>query len=62
MMAVIKEMKNRIPDDPRLKKELDELMADGFDENEAVDIMIYNWLKGMDVRGKQEYQRRVFYE
>lgn len=62
MMAIIKEMKKRIPNDPRLKKELDKLMADGFDENEAVDIMIYNWLKEMEAREKQEYQRRVFYE
>lgn len=44
MMAIIKEMKKRIPNDPRLKKELDKLMADGFNENEAINIMIGVWL------------------
>lgn len=57
-MAIIKEMKKRIPKDPRLKKELDKLIADGFDEDEAVNIMIYSWLQGMEARGKQEYSRR----
>ena len=52
MMTVIAEMKQRISKDPRLKKELDNLMADGFNEDEAVNIMIYNWLQGMDARGK----------
>lgn len=62
MMGVIAEMKRRIPKDPRLKKELDKIMADGFNEDEAVDIMINAWLQGMEARGKQEYQRRMFYD
>ena len=62
MMGVIAEMKRRIPKDPRLKKELDKIMADGFNEDEAVDIMINAWLQGMKARGKQEYQRRMFYD
>ena len=61
-MGVIAEMKRRIPKDPRLKKELDKIMADGFNEDEAVDIMINAWLQGMEARGKQEYQRRMFYD
>ena len=44
MMAVISEMKKRIPEHPVLKQELDKLMEDGLSEDEALNIMIYVWL------------------
>ena len=44
MMAIIKEMKERIPEHPVLKKDLEKLMADGLSKDEALDIMILAWL------------------
>ena len=44
---IIETMKERIPKDPRTKKYFDKLVADGVDEDTAVDIMIYTWLKGV---------------
>lgn len=44
---IINKMKERIPKDPRTKKYFDKLVADGVDEDTAVDIMIYAWLKGV---------------
>ena len=44
MMAVISEMKKRIPKHPVLKQELDKLMEDGLSEDEALNLMIYAWL------------------
>ena len=44
MMAVLSEMKKRIPEHPVLKQELDKLMEDGLSEDEALNIMIYVWL------------------
>ena len=46
MMAVISEMKKRIPEHPVLKQELDKLMEDGLSEDEALNLMIYAWLMG----------------
>ena len=44
MMAVIKIMKEKIPNHPVLKKEMEKLMADGVSQDEALDIMIGAWL------------------
>lgn len=43
-MAVIKNMKERIPNHPVLKKEMEKLMADGLSQDEALDVMIHAWL------------------
>ncbi len=49
-MAVIRIMKEEIPNNPVLKKEMEKLMADGLSRDEALNIMIYAWLdsKGTD--------------
>lgn len=44
MMAVIAEMKKRIPKHP-LKKKLEELIDKGLSEEEALDVMITAWLE-----------------
>lgn len=44
MIAVLKEMKKRIPDHPELKKVLEALMNEGMSEEEALNIMIISWL------------------
>ena len=46
MMAIIKGMKERIPKHPVLKEELEKLMIEhGMTEDEALNLMIYAWLK-----------------
>ena len=44
MMAVIKNMKEKIPNHPVLKKEMEKLMADGLSQDEAVNVLINAWL------------------
>lgn len=44
MMAVIKNMKERIPNHPVLKKEMEKLMADGLSQDEALNVLINAWL------------------
>lgn len=48
MIAVIAEMKRRIPKHPVLKKHLEELINNGLSEEEALDVMIAAWLKGIN--------------
>ena len=43
-MAVIKNMKEKIPNHPVLKKEMEKLMADGLSQDEAVNVLINAWL------------------
>ena len=43
-MAVIKNMKERIPNHPVLKKEMEKLMADGLSQDEALNVLINAWL------------------
>lgn len=43
-MAVIKNMKEKIPNHPVLKKEMEKLMADGLSQDEALNVMIIAWL------------------
>lgn len=45
--AIIKVMKERIPNDPYLKEVLNKLMDDGLSEEEALDLMITEWLANM---------------
>jgi len=45
---IIEDMKERIPTDPRTKPYFDKIVADGFTEEQAVDIMIYAWIEGMN--------------
>ena len=45
---IISLMKDRIKENPILKGYLDDIMAKGIDEDIALDIMIYAWLKGED--------------
>ena len=49
-MAVIRIMKEEIPNHPVLKKEMEKLMEDGLSQDEALYIMINGWLdsKGID--------------
>ena len=44
MMAVIKNMKEKIPNHPVLKKEMEKLMTDGLSQDEALNVMINAWL------------------
>ena len=44
---IIKDIKERLPNDPRTKPYFDKIVADGFTEEQAVDIMIYAWIEGM---------------
>lgn len=44
MMAVLSEMKKRIPEHPVLKQVLENLMKEGLSEDEALNIMMYVWL------------------
>lgn len=44
MDNIIKGMKEGIPLNPILKKELDKMVADGLSEEEALDVMILAWL------------------
>ena len=44
---ILAKLKEIIPKDPRTKPYLDKIVADGIDEDTAVDIMIYAWLKGV---------------
>lgn len=44
MMTVIKNMKEKIPNHPVLKKEMEKLMADGLNQDEALNVMIEAWL------------------
>ena len=37
-------MKERLPNDPRTKSYFDKIVADGFTEEQAKDIMITAWL------------------
>lgn len=41
---ILKKMKEKIPKDPRTKPYFDKIVADGFTEEQAVNIMIYAWL------------------
>ena len=41
---IIKTMKERLPNDPRTKSYFDKIVADGFTEEQAKDIMITAWL------------------
>ena len=43
---VIETMKEKLPNDPRTKHYFDKLVADGFTEEQAKDIMISVWLEG----------------
>lgn len=45
---IIAEMKERIPNDPRTKPYFDKIVADGFTEEQAVEMMIYAWIEGMN--------------
>lgn len=45
MMAIIAEMKKRIPEHPVLKEKMEELMAEGMTQDEALNLMIYAWLE-----------------
>lgn len=42
---VIEDMKKRLPNDPRTKPYFDKIVADGFTEEQAKDIMITAWIK-----------------
>ena len=44
MSQIIEEMKKRLPNDPRTKPFFDKIIADGFTEEQAKDIMITAWL------------------
>ncbi len=44
MSQIIEEMKERLPNDPRTKPFFDKIVADGFTEEQAKDIMISAWL------------------
>ena len=44
MMGIIEEMKERIPEHPVLKKDLEKLMAEGLSKDEALDVMVDAWL------------------
>lgn len=46
MNEVFEEMKKRIPNHPKLKKVLEDLMNEGMLEEEALNIMIISWLSG----------------
>lgn len=46
----IEKMRERLPDDPRTKPYFDKIVADGFTEEEAKDIMINAWLEGIGVK------------
>ena len=48
MPQIIKKMKEQLPTDPRTKPYYDKIRADGFTEEQAVDIMIYAWIEGMN--------------
>lgn len=41
----IEDLKKRLPNDPRIKPYLDKIVADGFTEEQAKDIMITAWIK-----------------
>ena len=41
---IIETMKERLPNDPRTKSYFDKIVADGFTEEQAKDIMITAWL------------------
>ena len=43
---IIEDMKERLPNSSRTKPYFDKLIADGFTEEQAKDIMIYTWLNG----------------
>ena len=45
MPKIIKEMKERLPTDPRTKPYFDKIVADGFTEEEAKEIIITAWIK-----------------
>ena len=45
MTQIIEEMKERLPNDPRTKPFFDKIIADGFTEEQAKDIMITAWIK-----------------
>ena len=40
---LIEDMKEGIKENPKLKKYLDRMIADGIDEDAALDIMILAW-------------------
>ena len=44
MEEIITQMKERIPKDPRTKPYFDEIINDGFTEEQAKEIMISVWL------------------
>ena len=41
-------MKEKIPHHPVLKKEMEKLMADGLNQDEALNIMIGAWLSHIE--------------
>ena len=44
MMAVIKNMKEKIPNHPVLKKEMEKLMTDGLSQDEALNVIVNAYL------------------
>ena len=49
---VIEDMKKRLPNDPRTKSYFDKIVAYGFTEEQAKDIMITAWIK--QINGDEE--------
>lgn len=47
MDDIVAEMKKRIPGDPRTKPYFDRIVADGFTEEQAKEIMVIAWLNGI---------------
>ena len=45
MPKIIEDMKERLPSDPRTKPYYDKIIADGFTDEQAKDIMITAWIK-----------------
>lgn len=55
MMAVIKNMKEKIPNHPVLKKEMEKLMTDGLSQDEALNVMINAWLDSKVIDDVNQY-------
>ena len=49
---IIEKMKEQLPTDPRTKPYYDKIRADGFTDEQAKEIMIIAWIKG--IRGEVE--------
>ena len=45
MPKIIEKMKEQLPTDPRTKPYYDKIIAEGFTEEQAKDIMITAWIK-----------------